>query len=56
MSIKGIKVRSTEYMILLSIIQGTIDINHNNLGKYKMGGKSSTPLVCSFSCIFRDKY
>ena len=28
MSIKGIKVRSTEYITLLSILSGTIDINY----------------------------
>ena len=31
MSIKGTKVRSTEYMTLLSILYGTINIHYNNL-------------------------
>ena len=31
MSIKGTKVRSTEYMTLLSILYGTVNIHYNNL-------------------------
>ena len=33
------KVRTTEYMTLLSIVWGTIDIDLNNLEKYKVGVK-----------------
>ena len=52
----GKEVRSTEYMTLLGILYGTIDINHDNLEKCKMGVKLGTPLVFSFSYIFRDEY
>ena len=37
MSIKGIGLRYAEFITSLNIFKGTVDINSNNLEKYKIG-------------------
>ena len=62
---EGIRVRYADFMTLLSIFKGTLDMNQNSLEKCEMSVLHldfktkldlSTPANFSFSETFRDKY
>ena len=65
MPTEGKKVRYTEFIILLSIIKGCVDMNSYWFEKSEMRVsfcilnskfELSTPLVLSFSDTFKDEY